>query len=162
METKIRLLKEQDIPACLKIILETKASCNKKEAKRILTLALKKRVGFINPDYYVLLLDNPSAGSGRRKIVVVSGLYYDYEDPKDIFWMDYFAISPKLQGQGFGAMLLKNLENICKEHKVRLLCVFAETEQAVNFYQKNGFKIFGKLDDYYGADRPRIWLSKNL
>jgi len=59
-------------------------------------------------------------------------------------------------------MLLENLENICKKHKARLLCVFAETEQAVSFYQKNGFNVFGKLDNYYGPNRPRVWLSKTL
>ena len=42
METKIRLLNKRDIPACLKLILETGVSGDKKEAKRILALSLKK------------------------------------------------------------------------------------------------------------------------
>ena len=154
METKIRLMKKQDIAECLKIILQTKVSCHKKEAAKLLALSLKKGISFINPDYYVLLLD--------KKIVGVSGLYYDYEDPKNIFWMDYFAVTPKLQRRGLGTIMLKNLEDVCKKHKTKRLCVFAETKQATNFYQKNNFKIFGKLDDYYGPGRPRIWLSKTL
>ena len=154
MKTKIGLLKKKDIPAVIKIILETKAGTNKKDVQKLLDLSLKKGVGFINPAYYVLFLD--------KKIIGVSGLYYDYEDPKDIFWMDYFAVSPAFQRQGFGAIMLKNVEKICKNKKARMLIVFAETNQAVNFYQKNGFKIFGKLENYYGPNRPRIWLSKFL
>jgi len=154
MEKIIRLFKKQDISACVKIIMKTNAGCNKKEIKKLLNLSLKKGVSFINPDYYVLVVN--------KNIIGVSGLYYDYEDPKDIFWMDYFAVSPALQRQGFGTEMLKNLEKICKNKKARMLNVFTETEQAVNFYTKNGFKIFGKIDNYYGPNRPRIWLSKVL
>lgn len=160
METKIRLLKKQDIPAVVRIILETKAGENKKEVQKLLALSLKKGVSFINPDYYVL--ESKAEKKSKPEILGVSGLYYDYEDPKDIFWMDYFAVSPVFQHQGFGTMLLKNLENICKKKKARMLCVFAETDQAVNFYTKNGFQAFGKLENYYGPNRPRIWLSKVL
>jgi ribosomal protein S18 acetylase RimI-like enzyme len=154
METKIRLLQKKDIPAVARIILNTKAGSNKKEVLKLLNLSLKKGISFINPDYFVLF--------SKKNIIGISGLYYDYEDPKDILWMDYFAISPKVQHQGLGSILLQNLEIICKNKKVRRLCVFAETDQAINFYTKNGFKIFGKLEDYYGPGRPRVWLSKIL
>lgn len=152
MNTKIRLLTKEDIPEAARIILETKAGCNKEEVEKLLHLSLKKGVSFLNPDYYVLLLDENPVG--------ISGLYYDYEDPKDILWMDYFAVSQKFQRHGFGTLMLEHLEKICREKKVKRLCVFAETEQALSFYDKNGFKIFGRLDDYYGNGRPRIWLSK--
>jgi len=152
--TKIRLLSKKDISQALRVICQAGACCNKKEGQKILSLSLKKGVSFINPDYYVLELD--------KKIIGISGLYYDYEDPKDIFWMDYFAVDPKFQRQGFGTLMLQNLESICKKKKARMLCVFAETDQAVNFYTKNNFKIFGKLKNYYGQNRNRIWLSKSL
>jgi len=154
MKTKIRLLGKKDIPACVKIILGTKAGTNKDEVKRLMALSLKKSISFLNPNYYVLDLDN--------KVVGISGLYYDYEDPKDILWMDYLAVSPKFQRQGFGTELLNNLEGVCKKKKVRMLCVFAETEQAISFYLKNGFKMIGRIKDYYGRGKPRVWLSKSI
>ncbi len=76
--------------------------------------------------------------------------------------MDYFAVMPQMQRQGLGTLVLKNLEKISKKKNVRMLCVFAETDQAINFYFKNGFTAFGKLENYYGPNRPRAWLSKSL
>ena len=150
---KIRRLNKKDIPACLKLSLETKVSSRRSEAKKIMELSLNPGIKFLNPDYYVLELEN--------KITGISGLYYDYEDPKDVMWMDYFAISPKFQRQGYGKKMLENLEKICRKKKVRILCVFTDKDGAINFYKKNGFKISGKIDNYY-VNKPRVWLYKLL
>ena len=154
MKIKIRSLNKKDIPDCLKIISETKVSSNLKEARKIMDFSLAPGIKPLNPNYYVLELD--------KKIIGISGLYYDYEDPKDIMWMDYFAVSPALQRQGWGKKMLQNLEGICKKRKTRILCVFAETKQALSFYKKHKFKIFGRLNNYYGKNRHRIWLYKKV
>ena len=107
----------------------------------------------LNPNYYVLFLNN--------KIIGVSGLYYDYEDPKDIMWMDYFAVLPEFQRHGYGTKMLENLEKICKKRKTRMLCVFTDKEGALKFYKINGFKVCGKIENYYGK-KPRIWMYKIL
>ena len=88
-------------------------------------------------------------------------MYYDYEDPKDVLWMDYFAVSPKFQRRGYGKKMLNNLEKICEKKKIKMLCVFTDKDGAINFYKKNGFKIYGKIENYYG-NRPRVWLYKIL
>ena len=150
---KIKSLKKEDIPACLKIVLETEASSNRKEAKKIMEYSLAPGIKPLNPNYYVLFADN--------KIIGVSGLYYDYEDPEDIIWMDYFAVKPEFQRLGYGTKLLENLENICRKKKVRMLCVFTDKDGALKFYKKNGFKISGEIENYYG-DKPRIWMHKLL
>lgn len=154
MEIKIRNLREEDIPFCAKIILQTEAGSNPKEIKKILGYSLAKGIKPLNPNYYVLLHDN--------KIIGISGLYYDYEDPIDIMWMDYFAISPKFQRRGYGTKMLENLEKICKQKKVRMLCVFTDKAGALKFYKKNGFKICGKIKNYYPKNKAKTWLHKPL
>ncbi len=153
MSLIIRNLNKKDIPACLKIVLETEASSNGKEARKVMELSLAPGIKPLNPNYYVLELDG--------KIIGISGLYYDYEDPKDIMWMDYFAVSPEFQRSGYGTKMLENLENICKKKKVRLLCVFTDKTVAFEFYERNGFETCGKIENYYG-DKPRIWMRKLL
>ena len=153
MKTKIRNLNKKDIPECLRIVLETGASSAKKEAEKVMKYSLAPGIKPLNPNYYVLVLDN--------EIIGISGLYYDYEDPKDVMWMDYFAVKPEAQRQGYGTKMLQNLENICKNKKVRMLCVFTDKKEALKFYKKNGFKICGKIEDYYGK-KPRIWMHKLL
>ncbi|MGD0577213.1 MAG: GNAT family N-acetyltransferase, partial [Candidatus Staskawiczbacteria bacterium] len=91
METKIRNFKKEDIPACLKIVIKTKVSADKKEAKKIMEYSLAPGIKPLNPNYYVLESD--------KKIIGISGLYYDYEDPKGVMWMDYFAVLPNFQRQ---------------------------------------------------------------
>jgi ribosomal protein S18 acetylase RimI-like enzyme len=107
----------------------------------------------LNPNYYVLTLDS--------RLIGISGLYYDYEDPKDIMWMDYFAVDSKFRRQGFGTKMLENLESICRNKKVKMLCVFTDKEGASKFYKKNGFKLCGKIGNYYGKN-PRMWMYKSL
>jgi ribosomal protein S18 acetylase RimI-like enzyme len=155
MKMEIRKLDEKDILACVDIILQTEAGSNSEEAKQLMERSLVEGIKPLNPDYYVLLLDN--------EIIGISGLYYDYEDPSDIFWMDYFAISPKFQRQGYGTEMFKNLEAICKDKKARMLCVFTNNKKgALNFYEKNGFQICGEIKNYYSDDSNRTWLYKNL
>lgn len=150
---KIRGLNKKDIPICVKLVLETKVSSRRSEASKIMELSLDPGIRFLNPDYYVLESEN--------KIIGISGLYYDYEDPKDVLWMDYFAVSPKFQRRGYGKKMLNNLEKICEKKKIKMLCVFTDKDGAINFYKKNGFKIYGKIENYYG-NRPRVWLYKIL
>lgn len=150
---KIKNLNKKDISACVKIALETEASSSGKEAKKIMEYSLAPGIKPLNPNYYVLFLNN--------KIIGVSGLYYDYEDPKDIMWMDYFAVLPEFQRHGYGTKMLKNLEKICKKRKTRMLCVFTDKEGALKFYKINGFKVCGKIENYYGK-KPRIWMYKIL
>lgn len=153
MQIKIRNLKKEDIRQCVKIAVQTQASSNSKEAAKVMKLSLALGIKPLNPNYYVLEAD--------KKIIGISGLYYDYEDPKDIMWIDYFAVLPEFQKQGFGTKMLGNLFDICKKKKVRMLCVFTDKEAALRFYKKNGFKVCGKIEKYY-KNKPRIWLYKNI
>jgi len=154
MSLIIRNLKKEDIPAALKIALETKASCNPAEAKKVMEMSLVPGISPLNPNYFVLILNG--------EIIGISGLFYDYEDPSDVLWMDYFAVKPELQRHGYGTRMLENLEKICKKRKARMLCVFTDNKDAVKFYKDNGFKVCGKIDNYYAKSKSRIWLNKFL
>ena len=94
-----------------------------------------------------------SAALLEGKIIGVSGLYYDYEDPEDVMWMDYFAVKPEFQGQGYGTKMLENLVKICKERKTRMLCVFTDNQKAVKFYENNNFKVFIPENEIAGINQ---------
>ena len=151
---KIKKLERKDINDSLKIIIETRAATKKKEAKWLMELSLKKGFHALKPAYYILFKDD--------KIIGVSGLYQDYEDPDTVRWLDYLAVTPKLQREGYGTVMLKNLENICKKEKVNTLCVFTDNQKAINFYKKNKFKIFGKIKNYFSHSDSKVWLYKKL
>jgi GNAT superfamily N-acetyltransferase len=63
-------------------------------------------------------------------------------------YIDDLWIDERCRGMGYGKALLVEAERIARE----LGCSFAHTctfsFQAPDFYQRNGYQIFGKLDDY--------------
>jgi ribosomal protein S18 acetylase RimI-like enzyme len=150
---KFKKLEKNNIAAGLKIITKTHATSKRKEATYFLNLSLKRGTCLVRLTYYVLLKDD--------KVIGISGLYQDYEDPNSVRWLDYLAVDPKFQRIGYGTIILKNLEEICKKEKVKLICVFTDNKKAINFYRKNKFKIFGKINDYF-PNADKVWLYKKL
>ena len=63
-------------------------------------------------------------------------------------YIDDLWIDERCRGMGYGKALLVEAESIARE----LGCSFAHTStvsyQAPDFYQRNGYQIFGILDDY--------------
>jgi ribosomal protein S18 acetylase RimI-like enzyme len=63
-------------------------------------------------------------------------------------YIDDLWIDERCRGMGYGKALLVEAERIARE----LGCSFAHTStcsyQAPDFYQRNGYKVFGILDDY--------------
>ena len=66
MILKIKSLKKEDIKEVLNIALKTGASCNRKEAQKIMSFSLAPGIKPFNPNYYVLTLSG--------KIIGISGL----------------------------------------------------------------------------------------
>jgi len=149
----IKKLEKKYIPASLKVIVETRVVTNKAEAQWLLERSLGKGQHVLKPTYYILFKD--------KTVIGVSGLYQDYEDPASVRWLDYLSVTSKLQGQGYGTKMIKNLESICRKEKVKMICVFTDNQKAIKFYQKNKFKIFGKIADYY-PHSGKTWLYKKL
>ncbi len=61
------------------------------------------------------------------------------------------VITPKLQGKGYGAKLLKRCEQecLCRKCGYISLEVRVDNKSAIKFYKKHGFEITDKLPHYY-------------
>ena len=66
----------------------------------------------------------------------------------------FFAIDSAHQGKGLGEKLLKAVEYFAKENKIQKI-ILQSRENAVSFYQKNGYQetekthlLFGKIQHY--------------
>ena len=69
MKIIIRNLHKEDIPACLKIVLETEASSNRKEAKKVMEFSLAPGIKPLNPNYYVLVSDGKILSHEFKKTI---------------------------------------------------------------------------------------------
>jgi len=75
----------------------------------------------------------------------------------DILWVDDDA-----RGKGYGAELLVALEEGAIKHGSRLSMVDTFDFQALGFYKKYGYKVFGELKDCPCPGNVRYFLSKRL
>ncbi|HEX6289449.1 MAG TPA: GNAT family N-acetyltransferase [Herpetosiphonaceae bacterium] len=76
----------------------------------------------------------------------------------EIFWLD-----ERLRGQGYGSRLLAMAEHEAMERG----CTYAHLDtmsfQALPFYERHGYSVFGVLDDMpAGSGQRRFWLKKTL
>lgn len=75
----------------------------------------------------------------------------------DLFWID-----DKYRGQSLGSELLAEVE----KHAKTLGCTFAHLDtfsfQAIDFYKKFGYEVFGVIEDYPEENIKRYFLKKYL
>ena len=81
-----------------------------------------------------------------RKTVGVCGLY-NLKSMKDALWLGWFGIIPELRSKGIGEQVLTYLEAQCKEQGVsRLMSYVDQHGKPLKFYERNGFKVIGRVD----------------
>ncbi|MGX2959601.1 GNAT family N-acetyltransferase [Peribacillus sp. JNUCC 23] len=62
---------------------------------------------------------------------------------------------------GYGTKLLLEIENIALEKQCDFIKVDTLSFQALGFYEKNGYKVFGSIDNV-GRDYKHYYLKKEL
>lgn len=73
----------------------------------------------------------------------------------------YLWVDKAYRGQNIGTELLQTMENTAKEKGAKYAEVDTFSFQALPFYQKQGFEIFGTLENYPISDK-KYYLRKSL
>jgi GNAT superfamily N-acetyltransferase len=108
--------------------------------------------------YFALLLEGVTAG--------ISGLHHYEWGPDENVWLGWFAVSPQLQGRGFGVRLMAETEWAARALGYRKL--FIETydtptfSRAIRFYRKAGFRKAGVIENYLTDGSPMVVFLKEL
>jgi GNAT superfamily N-acetyltransferase len=77
------------------------------------------------------------------------------------FFVSALWVDEPLRGTGIGSRLLKEAESFALEHGCDLIHLDTFEFQARGFYEKNGFEVFGILENYSPGGR-RYYLQKRL
>jgi len=75
------------------------------------------------------------------------------------------AVDPENSGLGIGSNLLKELEKILNDRKIKKLFVYTNKDdtQVINFYKQNDYEDAGWINDYqYGQGNSAVFLLKYL
>ena len=96
-----------------------------------------------------MIIDEPNG-----KAVAVGRLQFNTIEEAQI---RYMAVSDDYQGMGYGSKMVKVLDNIAREKGSRKI-ILQSRENAVKFYEKNGYKIIEK--SYLLFDEIQHWLME--
>lgn len=76
-------------------------------------------------------------------------------------FVDNLVVHERLRGNGYGSRLLQAAEDEARRRGCHSAYLDTYSFQAQPFYEKHGYAVFGKLDDF-PAGHQRIFLSKRL
>ena len=115
-------------------------------------------------DYIVHVLEEPDSGPSKA----VQGYVCYGPTPRtvgvfDLYWI---AVDPKQQGQGFGQLLLKFVENEVRRQNGRMLLIETRSRQSfaptIRFYQRSGYDEISRIKDFYRIEDDKIVMCKKL
>jgi ribosomal protein S18 acetylase RimI-like enzyme len=76
-------------------------------------------------------------------------------------WIDSLWVSKSVRRKGFGLKLLNKIEATAIENGCKHSHLTSFSYQAADFYIKQGYEIFGELENY-SKNHSRYWLKKEL
>ena len=115
-------------------------------------------------EYEIHVFEEPD--SGRHRLIqgyVCFGPTPFTDGVFDLYWI---AVDPKQQGQGFGQMLLKFVENEVRRQNGRMLLIETSSKQSyaptLRFYQRAGYSEISRIKDFYRIEDDKVVFSKVL
>jgi ribosomal protein S18 acetylase RimI-like enzyme len=115
-------------------------------------------------DYLAYVLEEPDSGPKRA----VQGYVCYGPTPKtegvfDLYWI---AVDPAQQGQGFGQILLRFVENEVRRQSGRMLLIETRSrtsfEPTIRFYERSGYQEITRIKDFYRIEDDKLVFCKKL
>ena len=111
-------------------------------------------------DYRTCVVEEPG---GRVQGYVTFGLTPLTDGVYDLYWI---AVDPKQQGQGFGQVLLRFVENEVKRQRGRMLLIETSSKTSyastLRFYERAGYIEISRIKDFYRVEDDKIVFCKRL
>jgi GNAT superfamily N-acetyltransferase len=95
----------------------------------------------------------------RHRGAIVGGLYG--ETYLNWMFISLFWLADEFRGKGFGSKIMQAAEKEARKRGVKNAYVDTFSFQAPDFYLKQGYREFGRLDEF-PAGHHRSWLTKAL
>ena len=106
-----------------------------------------EKAALLTQDMYVIKKEKEIIGFSGIEIPAYEG------DIKQIGWLNWTAIDPEYQGNGLGKALLEYIMGEVKTYGIKSFGIKTTPQHyphAGKLYNKAGFKLSGKLNNYYG------------
>ena len=117
-----------------------------------------------DPENVVCVLEEPD--SGPHRIVQGYVCYGPAPRTEGVFDLYWIAVDPRQQGQGFGQVLLKFVENEVRRQNGRMLLIETRSRPSfaptLRFYQRSGYDEISRIKDFYRIEDDKIVMCKRL
>src|SRR5215212_5958398 len=115
-------------------------------------------------EYHVHVLEVPDSGPKRMiQGYVLFGQTPKTEDVFDLYWI---AVDPKHQGQGYGQLLLRFVENEVRRQNGRMLLIETSSKESyaptIRFYQRSGYDEISRIKDFYRIEHDKLVFCKRF
>ncbi|MDD8020114.1 MAG: GNAT family N-acetyltransferase [Acidobacteriota bacterium] len=111
-------------------------------------------------DYFIVVVEDEA---GRVVGYMTYGPTPLTEGTWDLYWI---AVSPEVQGQGYGQLLVHYLENEVRKKDGRLIIIETSSQPKYlptrKFYQKLGYAEMAHIPDFYRPGDDRVIFGKHL
>lgn len=77
-------------------------------------------------------------------------------------YINLLAVDEGYREQRIGSQLMQKIEDIARQREMIHLTLTTKSYQALEFYQKNGYEIFGSLEDMPMRGVTKYYLHKRL
>lgn len=115
-------------------------------------------------EYLVYVLEDPHSGTNR--MVQGYACYGPTAKAESVFDLYWIAVDPKRQGQGFGQVLLRFVENEARREKGRMLLIETSSKASyaptIRFYQRSGYDEISRIKDFYRIEDDKVIFCKKL
>ncbi|MGG5371472.1 GNAT family N-acetyltransferase [Candidatus Enterococcus murrayae] len=80
----------------------------------------------------------------------------------DTLHISLLGVSDKHQHLGIGSELLQAIEEQAQQEKVKTITLTTKAYQALGFYLKHGYEVFGELEDVPMVGTTKYYLVKRI
>ena len=157
---KIRPAEQKDRDRILEILLAV-ARFTEEEVDCAIELVDEALASPEEGEYIVHVLEDPDTH-------VIQG-YINYgptpltDGVFDLYWI---AVDPRQQGQGFGQLLLRFVENEVRRHNGRMLLIETSGKDSyvptLRFYERSGYDEITRIKDFYRIEDDKLIYCKRL
>ncbi len=113
-------------------------------------------------DYLVHVLETPDSDA-KVQGYVCFGATPLTDGVFDLYWI---AVDPKRQGQGYGQVLLRFVENEVKKERGRMLLIETSSKESysstLRFYERSGYEEISRIKDFYRIEDDKVVFCKRL
>lgn len=160
--TVIRTLVDADRPAVLDILTRA-GNFSQEEITVAMELVDEWLVDGEASGYLTHVIEEPDAHAPTVRGYVCVGPAPMTHGTFDLYWI---AVDPDAQGRGYGALLLDAAEQEVRAHHGHLLLIETASQAsygaAVRFYERSGYLLVSRIEDYYRTGDDKLTYAKRL